>query len=293
MKYSLSAALVAGTALASAFIANPAAALIPVSSQLQNGSNTITDNSAELFVNKVGSATQIDVGDIFLGGIQIDKINNTTIGSNSGFNELTGVFGLQVLALTPIGGGISLISFGALGTIPVSGDLQAEILLATGVNIGATAAGTFARFFEDTTPDATRDGGSFVSFIQETSDGSVFLDAALAPGGLGSIGFSDLTALAAECAAQAAGGVVGGGLPGNFFNVGNGVTVSSSSTSAILAGTPVGVSGTNQCPVLPAEDFTVRDDATFTILAQIPEPATLALFGAGVLALGAARRRKV
>src|SRR5688572_15732116 len=79
MKYTLSAALVAGTALATAMFAAPAAA-IPVSAALQAGSNTITDNSAELFVNKVGSATTIDVGDIFIGGIQIDKINNQTIG---------------------------------------------------------------------------------------------------------------------------------------------------------------------------------------------------------------------
>ena len=289
MKYTLSAALVAGTALATAMLAAPAAA-IPVSAALQAGSNTITDNSAELFVNKVGSATTIDVGDIFIGGIQIDKINNQTIGQG-GWNELTGVFGLQVLAVTPIGGGIGLISFGALGTLPVSGDLQAEILLATGVDIGAVAAGTFARFFEDTTPDATRDGSTFTNYIQETSDGTVFLNAALAPGGLGAIGFTDLSLLAAECAAQAAGGVVGGGLPGNFFNVGSGVTVSTSSTGNILVGSPIGVSGTNQCPVLPGENFTVRDDATFTVQA-IPEPMTLGLLGMGLVGLGLARRRK-
>ena len=284
MKYTLSAALVAGTALATAMFAAPAAA-IPVSAALVPGTNTITDNSAELFVNKAGGATTIDVGDIFLGGIQIDKINNQTLGTG-GWNELTGVFGLQVLAVTPIGGGLSLISFGALGTLPASGDLQAEILLATGVDIGATAAGTFARFFEDTTPDATRDGSTFADYIGETTDGTVFLNAALAPGGLSAIGFGDVGALATFCTTT----TPGGGLPGNFFNNGNGVTVSSSSTANILVGSPVGVSGTNQCPISP-EDFTVRDDATFTVQA-IPEPMTLGLLGMGLVGLGLARRRK-
>src|SRR5262245_20211388 len=125
MNFALSA-VVAGTALAIAMSAAPAGA-IPVSAALQAGVNTITDNSAELFVNKVGLANTVDVGDVFLGGIQFDKINNTTLGQG-GWNELTGVYGLQVLAVTPIGGGLSAIAYGALGTLPSSGDLQAGIL---------------------------------------------------------------------------------------------------------------------------------------------------------------------
>jgi hypothetical protein len=286
-----SVALLAGAAAVAMVAGADEAAAIPVTAALQSGNNTITDNSAELFVNKVGSATTIDIGDIFLGGIQIDKINNQTLGTG-GWNELTGVFGLQVLAVTPIGGGLGLISFGALGTLPTSGDLQAEIDLATGIDIGATAPGTFARFFEDTVPDATRDGSTFLNFITETSDGTMFIDTALAPGGLSAIGFTDLSLLTAECAAQAAGGVVGGGLPGNFFNNGSGVTVSASSVpNNIVVGSAVGVSGTNQCPVLPGEDFTVRDDATFTVMA-VPEPLTLSVLGMSLLGLGYMRRRQ-
>lgn len=281
MKYTLSAALVAGTALATAMFAAPAAA-IPISAAFQGGPNTLTDNSAELFVNKVGSAGTVDVGDVFLGAIQIDKINNITLGTG-GWNELTGVFGLRVQAIIPnafpVGSATFLFE-------PVT-DLQAEFL-AQGVDIGATAAGTFAVMFEDTTPDASRDGSTWANFLGETTDGTRVLTANLAPGGLSGFGFPSISDLSTFCAANPPGSALPNG--GGFGNVGAGVTVGSSTIGGVVVGTPITVSGNTQCPISP-EDFTVRDDATFVVTA-IPEPMTLGLLGMGLVGLGLARRRK-
>ena len=159
-------ALVAGAAMIAAMTLSSPASAIPWTNFIGNGVNTLSDDSAEFFIDKVGAIPgQVDVGDVFLGGMVFNSIANLTFGTVNfgvgGVDEATAVFGLQVIA-APGGGSFTFA--------PVA-DLRGEFLAATGVDIGAVANGTFAAFYNDATPDAVRSGNTFNNFIGQASDG--------------------------------------------------------------------------------------------------------------------------
>lgn len=295
--------LITGLAVAATLgVSGTASAALAISPLFTGGLNTISDNNAELFRNRVGTCAPspgtctIDVGDIFLGGIEIDSINNIAIGTGSVRNELSGVFGVEVVAVIPIGPGESRFIFGAVGTVNAGLTLQAEFLSATGVDIGPTVAGaTFARLWEDATPDATRDGSTFTNFITEVTDGTVALELNAIPGDVVATGPNDVSLLKALAAP-------GFGVPVSFSNgLFAGPDVVFDAFPSVQFVGNVGVSGNAQrpcdvaasCP-LGVEDFTIRTDTTFTVNAVlVPEPTTLASLGIGLLALaGVARRRR-
>jgi len=243
---------------------------------IPNAINTFTDNDAELFVNKAGGATTVDVGDIFLGAIEIDTVNNVAIGTTTANNELSGVFGVQVTSVTNIGGGLAIFTFEAVG------DLQAEFLAATGVDIGDTSAGTFGLFWEDDTPDALRDGNTFAGFTTQVIDGELRLILSMDAGDISATGLTDLTDINNVAP--------GAGLPISFFGT-PGPDIAFQDFGVELFG-PIGVSGNAQRPVSP-EDFTIRTDTTLvTQVSVVPNPGAISLLGGGLLAIGLLRLRK-
>lgn len=276
------AALVAGAAMVAAMTVSSPASAIPWVNFIGDGVNTLSDDSGELFVDKVMTLPgQVDPGDIFLGAMVFNSIANLTFGTVNlgvgGVDEGTAVFGLEVLTVAP-----GSFTFRAVA------DLQAEFLAATAgaVDIGATAANTFAKIFNDPTPEAARNGNTFTNFASQASDGSAVFELTIADNGI--LAFlplgNNINALDAFCDASPVPGVGVGGFLGS-------ATVTSSTTSSVDPGTPVGISGNVFCPV-PPEDYTVRDDATFTFVADIPEPTTLAMLGIGLLGLSVAGRRR-
>jgi hypothetical protein len=254
----------------------PAHALTITQLLIPGAVNTFTDNDAELFVNKAGGATTVDVGDVFLGAIEFDTVNNVAIGTGTGNNELTAVFSLQVASVTPIGAGLALFTFEA------NPNFQADLLAATGIDIGAQAAGTASLVFEDVTPDATRDASTFANFVAETSDVTLRLVLSMDTGDISATAPID-TALIPVLA------LPGGGLPVSFFGT-PGFDIELN-TFGVALGDPVGLSGNAQRPVAP-EDFTIRTDATFVSPAAVPWPAGISLMGLGLVALGLTARRK-
>jgi hypothetical protein len=266
----------AGAVLAGALGFSSMASAAPIEAFFQAGLNTFTDNNAELFINVSGAANTVDVGDIFLGAIEIDSINGIAVGPGTGNNELTGVFALEVTSVTPIGGGLAFFSFGAVD------DLQGSILAATGVNLGPTPVGTFALFFEDATPDAVRDGNTFAGFVAQSADGTFRMRLTLDDGAIGATGFTDLNNINLF--------PEGFGLPISFFGT-PGPLVAEETFAANFVG-PIGISGNAQRPAASlGEDFTIRTDTTI-VANLVPEPTTLGLFAAALLAFGFSTRRR-
>jgi hypothetical protein len=183
---------------------------------------------------------------------------------------------VRVTSVTPVGGGLAIFTFEA---VP---DLQGELLAATGVDIGAQPAGTFGVFFEDSSPDALRDGNTFTGFVETTTDGTLRLRLTIDPGDIGATGPTDLNSIGSVAP--------GAGLPISFFGT-PGLDIAFQSFALPLVG-PIGLSGNAQRPVSP-EDFTIRTDTTFvTQVSSVPNPGALSLLGGGLLAIGLLRRRK-
>ncbi|CCK80459.1 PEP-CTERM sorting domain-containing protein [Desulfobacula toluolica] len=277
------------------------------------GSTLFSDNSADYFINVDGSVSgggtaTVTTGDILFTMVGINTIGDTTIGSGTSYNEVTGFtavkiatasdvdlgpagpddsFGTQAIDLfqytaTPLTAADAIYFNWATGQINTDGAGAAEFTFATDGK--TTNDGNFLGWvFEDAGRDYNRDGtvqagidsavGGDLRLWLDMSNAGDFLSV-IAPFDLGDFGsIPNSTAI-------------------DNANIALDATIRDYDWGSLIFGSNItGGNGGFSSPT-DSSSWPAFDNLDFTLTASIPEPATLALFGIGLLSIAAVGRRR-
>lgn len=304
--------LMAASALAAVGLMAETAVAAPLSSVLAPGINLLSDNSAESLINAPGtSGTTVDVGDRLRGTFSIGTVERTSvgfaasIGGSTGINELTGVFDITVVEKVALGGAFStggicpnIVCFTFGPTASFAAEMAAKGF--------SNTTGAMAAFFEDSANNYDRLLGTVAAVEATATDGTPFW----------LVGFEDANdfwfagantddiSVASILAALTNFGSVNAGL--SVLDEVGGPLVRDGAIACTNLAKPL-LSSTNPADICGQGSLIAKgapgslgevttpydslDDVNFQV-SLVPEPASLALFGAGLAAFGFASRRR-
>jgi hypothetical protein len=268
-----------------------AANAVPLANVLFQGSQQLSDNSAEILINGPTStgATTLDVGDRLRGVLSIQTVEQGTttrpVGT-AGNNELSAIFDIEVASKSCSVSGCSF-------TFKPTATFQTEV---SGLGFANPSSNAMIAFFEDSTPDFTR-GGTVAAGEASAKDGSKFwlfgMDTSVGD-------FWNATAISDDLALLNS-GLFAPTTPVGSFQTGlslldnpSGLVLTSVSCTnlfTLTSGSHTGGCAEGGLSVKSGGDFDMWDDVNITVNV-VPEPATIGFLGLALAGMGFVSRRR-